>query len=188
MSLNPWMAGLLAAATMFFAAPLPTWARDCNVGVNVNSFQNFSAVDQETIVGQLVSSGVRCVRTSLRPDDKNIHLAKELQDKGIGLVLVPGAEFLPGAPLRPADAKTHMRSAMPLSWADPIRSRVFYQSPFDKLDANGIVLAGVELGNEINWTDFNGDFPVPGQGKASRWRISPGTPRPSRPLAGCSNT
>jgi non-reducing end alpha-L-arabinofuranosidase len=82
------MAGLLAAATMFFAAPLPTWARDCNVGVNVNNFQNFSAADQKTIVGQFVSSGVRCVRTSLRPDDKNIHLAKELQDKGIGLLLV----------------------------------------------------------------------------------------------------
>jgi hypothetical protein len=153
---------LLTAA----AAPMPVWARDCNVGVNVNSFQNFSAADQETIVEQLVRSGVHCVRTSLRPDDKNIRLAKELQDKGVGLVLVPGAEFLPGAPLRPADAKTHMRSAMPLSWADPERSRVYYQSVFDKLDANGVVLAGVELGNEINWTDFNGDFPVPGQGKA----------------------
>jgi non-reducing end alpha-L-arabinofuranosidase len=166
MTLSPWLAGLLAAATMLLAAPPPAWARDCNVGVNVNSFQNFSAADQETIVEQLVSSGVRCVRTSLRPDDKNIHLARELQDKGIGLVLVPGAEFLPGAPLRPADAKTHMRSAMPLSWADPERSRAYYQSLFDRLDANGIVLAGVELGNEINWTDFNGDFPVPGQGKA----------------------
>ncbi len=160
------IASVLCALITAIAAPLPVWARDCNVGVNVNSFQNFSAADQETIVEQLVSSGVHCVRTSLRPDDKNIHLAKELQDKGVGLVLVPGAEFLPGAPPRPADAKTHMRSAMPLSWADPERSRAFYQSLFDKLDANGVVLAAVELGNEINWTDFNGDFQVPGQGKA----------------------
>ena len=105
------------------------------------------------------------MRTSLRPDDKDLNLAKLLQAKGIKLVLVPGLEFLPGAPPRPADAKRHMRRALPLSWADPERSRVNYQSLFDKLDANGIVLAGVELGNEINWTDFNGDFPVPGQGK-----------------------
>ena len=28
------------------------------------------------------------------------------------------------------------------------------------------MLTGVELGNEINWTDFNGDFPIPVQGKA----------------------
>jgi hypothetical protein len=148
------------------ARPDLAWALGCNVGVNVNSFQNFSAAEQETIVQQLVTSGAHCVRTSLRPDDKNLHLANELQDKGIGLVLVPGAEFAPGVQARPADAKRNMRSALPLSAADPERSRAFYQSLFDKLDANGIVLAGVELGNEINWTDFNGDFPIPGKGKA----------------------
>jgi hypothetical protein len=146
--------------------PILVRAQGCNVGVNVNSFHNFDAAEQESIVQQLLSSGVRCVRTFLRPDEKNIHLAKELQDKGIGLVLVAGAEFLPKAPLRRADAQRHMRSALPLSWADPERSRVSYQSLFDKLDANGIVLAGIELGSEINWTDFNGDFPVPGKGKA----------------------
>jgi hypothetical protein len=146
--------------------PNLVWALGCNVGTNVNSFQNFDAAEQENIVQQLVTSGVRCVRTSLRPDDKNIHLAKELQDKGIGLVLVAGAEFLPNAPLRPADTERHMRSAHPLSWADLGASRVSYQSLFDKLDANGIVLAAIELGNEINWTDFNGDFPIPGEGKA----------------------
>jgi hypothetical protein len=151
---------------LLVARPDLVWALGCNVGVNVNSFQNFSAAEQETIVQQLVTSGAHCVRTSLRPDDKNIHLAKELQDKGIGLVLVPGAEFPPGAQARPADAKRNMRSALPLSAADPERSRASYQSLFDKLDANGIVLAGLELGNEINWTDFNGDFPIPGQGKA----------------------
>jgi hypothetical protein len=153
-------------AVLLIIWPILVRARGCNVGVNVNSFQNFDAAEQETIVQQLLSSGVRCVRTLLRPDDKNIHLAKELQDEGIGLVLVLGADFLPKAPLRPADAQRHMRSALPLSWVDPERSRVSYQSLFDKLDANGIVLAGIELGNEINWTDFNGDFPIPGEGKA----------------------
>jgi hypothetical protein len=139
---------------------------ECPVGVNVNSFQNFSAAEQQVIVEQLKLSGVGHVRTSLRPDDKNMNLAKNLQSVGIGLVLVPGAEFYPNAPLRPADPKRHMRSAIPLSYADPERSRAYYQTLFDKLDANGVVLAGVELGNEINWTDFNGDFPIPGQGKS----------------------
>ena len=136
------------------------------VGVNVNSFQNFDAAQQMEIVGQLKRSGVGFVRTSLRPDDKNINLAKELQSEGIGLVLVAGIEFSANAPVRPADAKRHMRSATSLSAADPERSRAYFQTLFDKLDAKGVVLTGVELGNEINWTDFNGDFPVPGQGKA----------------------
>lgn len=138
----------------------------CPVGVNVNSFQNVSAADQQTIVAQLKRSGVGFVRTSLRPDDKNMTLAKTLQSEGIGLVLVAGIEFAPNAPLRPADEKRHMRSATPLSYADPERSRAYFQTVFDKLDEKGVALTGVELGNEINWSDFNGDFPIPGQGKS----------------------
>ena len=38
---------------------------------------------------QLKRSGVGYVRTSLRPDEKNMNLAKNLQSEGIGLVLVP---------------------------------------------------------------------------------------------------
>ena len=136
------------------------------VGVNVNSFQNFDAAAQETIVQQLVMAGVRCVRTSLRLDDKNLRLAKELQSKGIGLVLVPSPEYPSDARMRPANAQYHMRSAYPLSQADPAKSRVAFKAIFDKLDANGIVLTGIELGNELNWTDFNGDFPIPGQGRS----------------------
>jgi hypothetical protein len=62
------------------------------------------------------------VRTYLRPDDKNMTLAKNLQSEGIGLVLVTGAEFSPNAPLRPADERRHMRSAVPLSYADPAKA------------------------------------------------------------------
>lgn len=156
----------------FALALAMTWALSfahgtaCPVGVNVNSFQNFSAAEQQEIVGQLKHSGVGFVRTSLRPDDKNMNLVKTLQDEGIGLVLVPSIQFSPNAPLRPADLTRHFRSATPLSYADPERSRAYFQTIFDKLDAKGVVLTGVELGNEINWADFNGDFPIPGQGKS----------------------
>ncbi|MGH8782005.1 hypothetical protein [Paraburkholderia sp.] len=157
---------LFVLALTIISQPALAQEAKCDVGTNVNSFQNFSAADQQTIVDQLKQSGVRFVRTSLRPDEKNMTLAKNLQSEGIGLVLVTGAEFYPNAPLRPADQKRHMRSAMPLSYADPVASRAYYQTVFDKLDEKGVVLAGVELGNEVNWTDFNGDFPIPGQGKS----------------------
>jgi hypothetical protein len=159
---------ILTLALTSVLAWVPSSAREivCPVGVNVNSFQNFSPADQQTIVDQLKRSGVGFVRTSLRPDDKNMNLAKNLQSEGIGLVLVVGPVFLPNAQLRPADEKRHMRSAMPLSTADPELSKAYYQTVFDKLDAYGVTLAGIEDGNEINWPDFNGDFPLPGQGKA----------------------
>jgi hypothetical protein len=34
-----------------------------------------------------------------------------------------------------------------------------------KLEEKGIVLAGIEVSNEINWAGFNADFPLPGQGR-----------------------
>ena len=136
------------------------------VGVNVNNFQNMDAAQQQEIVSQLKQAGVTGVRTSLRPDEKNLALAKSLQSKGIGLVLDTNILFASDAQTRPADAKRHLRSAMPLSAADPEKSRAYYQTLFDKLDQAGIVLTGIEAGNELNWTDFNGDFPIPGEGKA----------------------
>jgi hypothetical protein len=70
---------LLVVMLSFAAWPSQLWAQKCDAGVNVNSFQNFDAAQQESIVQQLVSSGVHCVRTSLRPDDKNLHLAKNFR-------------------------------------------------------------------------------------------------------------
>ncbi|HEY9757333.1 MAG TPA: glycosyl hydrolase [Oculatellaceae cyanobacterium] len=158
----------LLSTSFGYLASLPAFGKkpECPVGVNVNSFQNFDPAQQETIVEQLKQSHVRFVRTSLRPDEKNMNLAKRLQDEGIGLVLVPGVECREGARQRPANDKFRMRAAMPLSATDVERSRKYYQTVFDKLDDKGVVLTAVELGNELNWADFNGDFPVPGQGKA----------------------
>jgi hypothetical protein len=102
--------GLLSAVLWSSAA----WARGCDAGTNVNSFQDFDPATQEVIIQQLLTSGVQCVRTSLRPDEKNLHLAKELQDKGIGLVLVPGGEFAPNAPMRPANAQHLLRYSLAL--------------------------------------------------------------------------
>ncbi len=137
---------------------------ECPVGINVNSFQNFNPEEQENIVQQLKKSKVHFVRTSLRPDDKNMNLAKRLQDEGIGLVMVPGVRCLPETKIRPENKTTHMRAAMPLSAADIEQSRAVFQEIFDKLDKKQVVLTAVELGNELNWTDFNGDFPTPGRG------------------------
>src|SRR6202000_2384893 len=77
----------LAFTTVLAGGPGSARADECLVGVNVNSFQNFSADEQHAIVDQLKRSGVRFVRTSLRLDDKNMQLAKLLQSEGIGLVL-----------------------------------------------------------------------------------------------------
>jgi hypothetical protein len=59
-----------------------------------------------------------------------------------------------------------MWAGPPLSFLDPDLSRQYFQQVMDKLDANGIVLAGLELESEINMAGNNPDFRLPGEGKA----------------------
>jgi hypothetical protein len=40
-----------------------------------------------------------------------------------------------------------------------------FEPLFNQLEGMGVTFAALELGNEINWTAFNGDFPVPGEGR-----------------------
>jgi len=58
-----------------------------------------------------------------------------------------------------------MWSGPSLSQADPDLSRRYFQELVDKLEGMGIQLAAFELGNELNMAAFNGEFPLPGEGK-----------------------
>jgi hypothetical protein len=58
-----------------------------------------------------------------------------------------------------------MWAGPPLSYVSADLSRSYFQALFDRLDAEGIQLAAVELGNEINGASFNPEFPLPGEGK-----------------------
>ena len=126
-----------------------------------------SVADQNAIIGQLKAAGVRVIRAPLTPDDKGIDFAKRVYAQGIKIELQVGLRYSPNAPIRPYEPKEFpdMWGGHPLSYADPALSRVYFQSFIAKLEANGIILTGLELGNEINWTAFNAEFPLPGKRK-----------------------
>jgi hypothetical protein len=58
-----------------------------------------------------------------------------------------------------------MWSSYPASSVDPARFRTVFAPLLGQLEDFSITLAALELGNEINWTAFNGEFPIPGEGK-----------------------
>jgi hypothetical protein len=60
-------------------------------------------------------------------------------------------------------AYPHIWAAYPLSQSDPALFTSWFTPILAQLEASGVVLAGLELGNEFNWAPFNGDFPVPGE-------------------------
>jgi hypothetical protein len=157
---------IVAVIVIAFTVAGRAQANDLVVGVNVVNPTRASVADQDAIIGQLKAARVRVIRAPLTPDDKGIDFAKRVYAQRIKIELQVGPQYPPNAPTRPYQPKEFpdMWGGHPLSSADPDLSRVYFQSFIANLEANGIVLAGLELGNEINWTAFNAEFPLPGKG------------------------
>ena len=152
---------------IFFFAPTPTPAQEMVIGVNVVNPMRASVADQNAILSQLKAAQVHVIRCGISNDDKGIDFAKRAAAQGIRIQLIVGPEYPSNAPTRSYQPNQFpsMWGGHPLSFADPALSKTAFQHLFDRLDANGIALAGVEFGNEINWAAFNPEFPLPGEGK-----------------------
>ncbi len=148
-------------------APSRVRAQEMVVGVNVVNPMRANVANQNTLLSQLKAAQVHVIRCGISDDDKGIDFAKRAAAQGIHIQLIVGPQYLPNAPARPyqPDVFPAMWGGHPLSFADQALSKAAFQHLFDELDANGITLAGVELGNEINWAAFNPEFPLPGEGK-----------------------
>jgi hypothetical protein len=161
--------GAIAAlsAAIFFLLPVRIQAQEMVVGVNVVNPMRSSVADQNILISQLKSAQVHVIRCGISDDDKGISFAKRAATAGIRIQLIVSPQYAPGAPSRQyqPDKFPAMWGGHPLSYADPGLSKTAFQHLFDSLDTNGITLAGVELGNEINWAAFNPEFPLPGEGK-----------------------
>ena len=157
----------LGTSALLLLLSAPLHAQDVVIGVNVVNPMRASVADQDAVFSQLEAAHVHVIRCGISNDAKGIDYAKRAAAKGIRIQLGLGAEYPANAPSRPYQPEQFpsMWGGHPLSYADPELSRAAYQKLFDALDANGIVLAGIELGNEINWAAFNPEFPLPGEGK-----------------------
>jgi hypothetical protein len=137
------------------------------VGINVIGLTRLDPDKQNAILRDLKTAGVKVIRTGISPDNKGVDFAKRAFDQGIQLDLIVGLQFPADAPTRPWQPKEfpNQWSGHPLSSADPDAFRAYFQPLLDKLDVVGVRLAAFELGNELNSSAFNSEFPLPGQGK-----------------------
>ena len=158
----------LIAICVFAAVttPKPAQKPEFVVGVNVVNPMRAKVPQQDALIEQLKAGHVRVIRCPLTADDKDIEFVKRVYAQGIKIEFQLSPRYPPNAPSRAYQPEEfpEMWGGHPLSFADPELSRVYFQSLLDKLDENGIVLVGLELGNEINWTAFNPEFPLPGKG------------------------
>ena len=161
----------LRAVVLLFALILSGMAAvahaDITVGINVVGLQKMDVDHQNAILNDLKAAGVTVIRTGITPDDKGVDFAKRAFAQGIRIDFIVGVQFRPDAPTRPWMPKEFPGnwSGHPLSYADPEQFRAYFQPLLDKLDAAGVRLAAFELGNELNSSAFNSEFPLPGQGR-----------------------
>jgi hypothetical protein len=161
--------GLLSA--LFVFSLLSGTARAQNVirGVNFVHPLQFSLADQNAALANLKAVGVHVIRFGMyeRDLDKNVDFIGRANAEGIAAVLVLHGSYLPNAPTRAYRPNEFpgMWAGPPLSFLSPELSESYFQQLMDRLDADGIVLAGLELENEINMAGNNPDFNLPGEGR-----------------------
>lgn len=142
------------------------------VGVNVVNPQRLSPAQQQAVLDQLQAAGVRIIRAPLKPPWEGNNYAPAIEfirrayERGIKSDLIVELQYREGAQRRPAVKDLpDLWPSYPLSSADPARFRAVFEPLFNQLEDIGIVFAALELGNEINWAGFNGEFPLPGEGR-----------------------
>lgn len=180
------MVRLLAVLLLVLAA-LPCCAEPV-IGVNVNNPQWLPAERQIAIINELADAGVLAVRVPYLPSTGEdyspiLDFIRHLYSRSIGVHLVIWSQYPADAPRRaPGTASGWPQPG--LSKSDPERLRVLATEMFRRLDGAGIHLVGLELDNEINWTEFNGDIPVPGRGRTLKLADLKGTESGRTILAG----
>jgi hypothetical protein len=159
---------ILSSFFLAFGLPLrPAPAATLAAGMNIVNPMRANEAARTALIDQLRATGVHLVRCGIYNDVAGIAFAKALYAAGIKIDLIVAPEYAPGAPIisYPPGKYPGMWGGHPLSAADTTLSQGEFQSLIVKLDAAGVVLAGLELGNEINWVAFNPEFPLPGEGK-----------------------
>jgi hypothetical protein len=116
-----------------------------------------------TIVDDLHQHGVKAVRLTLvEPWPVTADTIAYANARGIDVLLnVPlslASFYAPGERRRPGNGP--IREVHRLSRLNIETYELFMGRFLDALEQRGARLAGIEIGNEINWADFNGDLPL----------------------------
>ena len=139
------------------------------VGVNlVNEPYKQTDLEQEATYRTLQAAGVHVVRAGIPDNAQGLAFAQRAYALGIKVEWLLGVYPDPGTqwPRLPDAYKGKgFWRGWPLSTANADTFKATIGAQLAKLESRGVVLAGLELGNEINWTGFNADLSLPAQGR-----------------------
>jgi hypothetical protein len=128
---------------MLRVPPISGHADDIVVGVNLDiGAGQMTPQEQDAILDSMKGAGVRVIRAGIANNDKDLDFAERVYAHGMQIEW--SAWGIPSA-----------SGNMILSSADPDKFRAYFQPLLTKLESKRIVLAGLELGNEINWSNHD---------------------------------
>jgi len=158
--------GFLLVLSLFGGA---VYAQNVIRGVNFVHPLQFGIADQNAALVNLKTAGIHVIRFGMYEQDldKSIDFIRRANAQGIATVLILHGKYAPNAPIRPYRPREFpgIWAGSPFSSLSPELSGQYFQTVMDKLDADGIVLAGIEFENEINMAGNNPDFSLPGEGR-----------------------
>jgi hypothetical protein len=131
-----YLATVFGCMLLMPLAPVLAQADDVVVGVNLdNTPDQLTPPEQNVILDDMKAAGVRIIRAGIADNDKSFDFVQRVYAHGIE---IEWGTF--GVPSPSGN--------MILSSADPDKFRAYLQPLFAKLESKGIVLAGIELGND----------------------------------------
>ena len=155
------IANVLFGAVTAYAVPTTALAASVVVGVNVVGVQRMNQQQQDALIEKLRAAGVNTVRTgvsSLAPAESLTNFVANAYKQGIGTIfIVNPTEGGTGLHTRPAIPPRNWPQP-PMSDADPDGFRRWFSALLGRFEASGVRLTAIEFGNEVNNSQFNGDF------------------------------
>jgi hypothetical protein len=167
-----WKATAALALVLGLSYNVPGFSQT-QVGVNFANGDRLSQSAQLTVLSELQAADAKVIRIPLESRtwgppgvyDDSIALIKAAYARGINPIVIVPLQYPATVKPRPYNpAYPDIWAAYPLSQSDPALFTSWFTPILAQLESSGVVPAGLELGNEINWAPFNGDFPVPGEG------------------------
>lgn len=138
-------------------------------GVNITNLNKVPEDDQKTMLKEIRKTGATHIRTSIDNNQSGTKLAKLINETGLKIHWIARIDdSFPKNTKRAAfDANVFPRiwATPPLSKANPELFRESFSKQLKQFQSNHIEISAIELYNEINTAAFNGDFPIPGEGR-----------------------
>lgn len=145
-----------------FFCPLSAEAVESLHGINRVRIVWKQEQERRQILDEMAKAGVKTARMTLTPPfEQSLDAIVLANEEGMSVLIAVGLGSKPYY----ADHKGSLRTSYGRTWNAPrismLDEELFHRSireSFAALDAAKVTLAGIEVGNELNWAHFNGDL------------------------------